>query len=187
MNYTKKGLAGHIADVGVYKGASSLQFAKIRLFESESLTMVHGFDWFEGRVLGENDSELVPAGGYKIDYQSIVELVRLQGLDNILKIRRLALRSDLNSFFSKYQHLRFKLVMLDVGQYAVMKSCIPVFYERLIPEGIMIFDQYAHEYAPGEMLALTESMPYAVVRSLPNSWMPNAYLIKETQHPSVHV
>jgi len=33
-----RGLAGHIADVGVYKGASSLLFAKlIKIFESESL------------------------------------------------------------------------------------------------------------------------------------------------------
>jgi hypothetical protein len=45
--------------------------------------------------------------------------------------------------------------------------------------GIMIFDQYAHEFAPGECGALHEILPNAAVRTIPNSWMPNAYVIKE--------
>jgi len=174
------GIAGHIADVGVYKGASSLLFAKmIKIFESESLTLCHGFDWFQGRITSDKDSYLMPDGGCKTDYQDIIELVKLQGLNNILKIHQIDLRSELSAFFDRYPHLRFKLVMMDAGQYDAMKASIPIFYERLIPGGIMIFDQYAHEFAPGEMLALIEFLPDAIVRTLPNSWMPNAYLIKE--------
>lgn len=174
------GLAGHIADIGVYKGASSLLFAKlIKIFEAESLTLCHGFDWFEGAKIGEKDSKLVLDGGYKTDYESILELVKKQGFDNILKIHKLDLTKDLEAFFQKYPHLRFKLVMMDAGTYEVMKSSIPYFYDRLISGGIMIFDQYSHEFAPGEALAVSEILPKATVRTLPNSWMPNAYIIKE--------
>ncbi len=174
------GLAGHIADVGVYKGASSLLFAKlIKIFEAESLTLCHGFDWFEGTKTGEKDSNLVIDGGYKTDYENILELVNKQGFDNILKIHKLGLTKDLEEFFNKYPHLKFKLVMMDAGTYEVMKASIPYFYDRLIPGGIMIFDQYSHEFAPGETMAVSEILPKAVVRTIPGSWMPNAYLIKE--------
>ena len=174
------GLAGHIADVGVYKGASSLLFAKlIKIFEPESLTLCHGFDWFEGMTKSEEDSELLQEGGYKTDYQSVVDLVEKQGFSNILKIHKMNLLTDCPAFFEKYRHLRFKLVMMDAGTYDVMKAAIPFFWERLIKGGIMIFDQYAFEFAPGETKAITEILPDAVVRTVPNSWMPNAYIIKE--------
>lgn len=173
------GLAGHIADVGVYKGASSLLFAKlIKIFESEALTLCHGFDWFQGTVTGEKDSALVVDGGYKTDYDDIVELVAKQGFSNILKIHKLDLRCELAIFFNNHPHLRFKLVMMDAGCYDVMKASIPVFYDRLLPGGIMIFDQYSHEFAPGEMLALKDCLPNVCVKTIPNSWMPNAYIIK---------
>ena len=174
------GLAGHIADVGVYKGASSLLFAKlIKIFEPEALTLCHGFDWFKGMHPTEMDSELLRDGGYKTDYESICELVRKQNFSNILKIHKLDLLTDLPDFFNKYRHLVFKLVMMDAGTYDVMKASIPFFWDRLVPGGIMIFDQFSHEFAPGETAAIREILPNAIVRSLPNSWMPNAYIIKE--------
>ncbi len=175
------GLAGHIADVGVYKGASSLLFAKlIKIFESEALTMCHGFDWFEGTGgLTDADSDLVAVGSYKAEYESIKKLIEKQGFDNILKIHKLNLMTDLNDFFKKNEHLRFKLVMMDAGVYEVMKAAIPFFWERLNRGGIMIFDQYACQFAPGETLAIHELLPGVKVNTIPNSWMPNAYIVKE--------
>ena len=50
------GLAGHIAEVGVWKASSLLYLAKLTLiFEPESLTLVHGFDWFKGTVPGPDE------------------------------------------------------------------------------------------------------------------------------------
>src|SRR5436305_1150170 len=51
------GICGHIAEVGVYKGAGSLLFAKlIQIFEPEALTLVHGFDWFRGMKPTKEDA-----------------------------------------------------------------------------------------------------------------------------------
>jgi len=130
-------------------------------------------------VTSDKDSALVPDGGYRTDYDKIVELVRQQGMDNILKIHKLDLRSELEAFWAQYPHLRFKLVMMDAGQYDVMKASIPAFYSRLVVGGIMIFDQYSHEFAPGETAAIGEVLPGVVIRTMPNSWMPNAYVVKE--------
>lgn len=174
------GMAGHIADVGVYKGASSLLFAKlIKIYESESLTMCHGFDWFEGTgELSAADSDLVEKGSYKTDYEEIKTLVQKQGFDNILKVHKLNLLTDLDTFFKENTHLRFKLIMMDAGIYDVMKTAIPFFWERLNRGGIMIFDQYTCQFAPGETLAIHELLPEVEIHTIPNSWMPNAYIVK---------
>lgn len=173
------GLAGHIADVGVYKGASSLLFAKlVKIFEAESLTLIHGFDWFEGMKVTEKDSDLSLSGGYKTDYESIVKLVEKQNFSNILKIHKMDLTKDCPQFFNTHKHLKFKLVMMDAGMYDVMKAAIPFFWDRLITGGIMIFDQYSHEFAQGETMAVDEVLPNAIIHSVPTAWMPNAYIIK---------
>lgn len=174
-------VAGHIAEVGVYKGAGTLFFAKLVLtHESEALTQVHGFDWFQGTGRAtDKDSELVPEGGYQSNYDDLIELIRMQKLDHIVRIHDLDVTKQLQDFFNNYLHIQFKLVFMDAGRYDVMTSCIPLFWDRLTPGGIMIFDQYSHELGPGETVAIRELLPKARVRTLPNSWMPNAYIIKE--------
>ncbi|MDC2963856.1 class I SAM-dependent methyltransferase [Gammaproteobacteria bacterium] len=173
-------IAGHIAEVGIYKGASTLLFAKlVKIFEAESLTQVHGFDWFLGTgKAGKNDSDLVPEGGYKYEFESLSELVKLQKLDNIIRIHNLDVTKELNNFFQRHKHLQFKLCFLDAGIYEVLKSCLPVLWDRLTPGGIMIFDQYNHELAPGETIAIRELLPDVQIQTIPNAWMPNAFAIK---------
>jgi len=173
-------ISGHIAEAGVFKGAGSIYFAKlVKLFESNSLTMVHGFDWFEGNDPRENDSDNIIKGGYKASFDEVVELVKIQGLDHILKIHKVDLVNDLELFFNDNKHLRFKLVFLDAGLYDVVSSCIKQFYDRMTTGGIMVFDQYNHELSPGETMAVDENLKHIKIRTLPNAWMPNAYIIKE--------
>jgi hypothetical protein len=175
------GLAGHIGEVGVFKGAGTLLFAKlVHIFESESLTQVHGFDWFKGTGRGgENDTSLVPQGGYQSSYEDLLKITDLQKLDHIVRIHNFDVTESLTDFFEQNQHLQFKLVFLDAGMYEVMKCCVPAFWSRLVPGGIMVFDQYSHEFAPGETIAVREFLPNVRINTIENSWMPNAYAVKE--------
>jgi len=173
-------IAGHIAEVGVYKGAISMLFAKlVSLYEHQSLTLVHGFDWFEGNSPSREDSSLLVKGGYRAAYDDVVHLIKLQRLEHILKIHKIDVSQELDNFFSVNNHLRFKLVFLDAGLYQVVKACVRHFYDRLTPGGIMVLDQFSHEQSPGETLAITEALPHARIKTIPNSWMPNAYIVKE--------
>lgn len=173
------GMAGHIADVGVYKGATSLLFAKlIKIFEHESLTLCHGFDWFEGMKPSNKDSLMIE-GGYKASYEYVLNLIDKQGFSNILKIHKMNLLTDCPQFFDDHKHLFFKLILMDAGAYEVMKVSIPYFWERLLPGGIMIFDQFSCEFAQGETMAIKECLPNVKIRTIPNSWMPNAYIVKD--------
>lgn len=172
------GVAGHVAEAGVYKGAGSLLFAKLtKIFEPESLTLVHGFDWFEGM----HPTQEEPASlnkSYKEDYERLIHLIKAQRLNDVIHIHKLDIVTELKAFFDKNNYMQFKLVFLDAGQYDIVKSCLEHFWPRLTSGGIMVFDQFNHETSPGETRAVKEFMPDAKIRTLPFSWMPTAYVVK---------
>lgn len=172
------GVAGHIAEIGVYKGAVSLFYAKLtQLFEPHALTLVHGFDWFQGAKTTDEE-KYVSAGECTGDYGRLMGLIRAQKLDNIVHIHNLDVTQDLEQFFGEHSHLQFKLIFSDCGLYDVVSSTLKHFWPRLTSGGVMVFDQYNHEVAPGETRAIREFMPDAQIKTFPFGWMPTAYVVK---------
>ena len=172
------GVAGHIAECGVYRASGTLSLAKlVRIFEPESLTLVHGFDWFQGTKPTAEEPN-VCEGSYKEDYDRVLRLVRAQGLENLVHIHKLDLTTELDGFFEQNAYMQFKLVLLDAGQYDIVKACIRNFWPRLTSGGIMVFDQFNHELSPGETRAIKEFLPDAKIRTFPWGWMPTAYVVK---------
>ena len=172
------GIAGHIAEVGVYRGAGSLLFGKlIQIFEPNSLTMCHGFDHWQGTD-ADTDAALQVAGGNLEQESRVRELIRLQGLDNIVKLHNLDARTGFPEFFENHSHLRFRLVFLDSGTYAVTKASLEALWDRLNVGGVMVFDQYDHEVAPGETKAIHEYFYGEKMESFSWGWTPTAYVVK---------
>jgi hypothetical protein len=62
--------------------------------------------------------------------------------------------------------------------YDVVKSCLPLFWERLAKGGYLILDQYNFEIAPGETQAVKEFLKDVEIRTFSWGWMPTAYIIK---------
>lgn len=171
--------AGHIAEAGMYLGTGSIFFAKLtQLFEPAALTLVLGFDWFQGAKGTGSEADLVSEGAYAESYERVCELVRVQGLDNIVRVNDLDLANDLPSYFAAHDHLQFKLVFLDCGYYDVVKACIENFWPRLTPGGILLFDNFNHETAPGEARAVRELLPDRPIRTFNFAFQPTAYIIK---------
>ena len=173
------GISGHICEVGTFKGSSLLWFTKLlQIYEPESLTQVHGFDWFEGT--GEDSVELkIEKGSYKASYEEVLALIKLQNLQNNCFAHKLNVVTELEKFFKDNPHLYFKVIFLDAGFYDVVKKSIEVLWPRLNKGGILILDQFSHELSPGEALAVKEMLPNEKIQTIPNSWMPNAYIVKE--------
>jgi predicted O-methyltransferase YrrM len=115
---------------------------------------------------------------YVEDGDRVRRLVQAQGLDRIVHLHNLDLRSQLDDFFEKIRYMQFKLVFLDAGLYDVVISCLRNFWPRLVSGGIMIFDQFNQELSPGETRAIREYMPDAKIKTLPFGWMPTAYVVK---------
>ena len=173
------GVAGHVAELGVYKAAGTLLFAKLaQIFEPESLTLVHGFDWWKGAEVTSEEPN-VNEGAYREDANRIQRLVSAQGLDNIVHLHDVDLRSGMGEFFEKNPHLQFKLVFFDAGQYDIVKHCLEHIWPRLTPGGVAVFDQFNHELAPGETRAIKEFLPNAKIKTFAFGWMPTAYVVKE--------
>jgi len=173
------GVAGHIAEIGVYKGAVSLLFAKlIQLYEPHALTQVHGFDWFQGMLPGEGDRNM-PEGGYTESFERVDALIKGQQLDHIFKLHNMDVISGLGPFLDQWKHMQFKLVFMDAGAQEVVRATLPLLWDRLTPGGILVLDQYNFDIAPGETMAVRDILPNAKVRTFPNGWMPTAYIEKE--------
>jgi len=172
------GISGHIAEIGVYKGASFLYFSKlIQIFEYESLTQVHGFDWFKGSDPAE-DEKMIPRGSYQSSYKALIDLIKAQELQNLAFVHKLDVTTELQEFFHNNSHLQFKMVFFDAGMYNVVKKALPMFWERLSKGGYLILDQYNFEVAPGETKAVKEILPDVEIKTFPFCWMPTAYIIK---------
>ena len=174
-----EGIAGHIAEVGTYKGTSLLWFGKLlQLFEPNSLTQAHGFDWFKGT--GDDSVGLkIEKGSYSYNYEELLEVIKYQNIDNVCFVHKLNVITDFEKFFEDNPHFYYKMVFLDAGFYDVVKKSIEVLWPRLNKGGILVLDQFGHELSPGEAMAVKELLPDQKIRTINNSWMPNAYIIKE--------
>lgn len=173
------GVAGHIAEIGVFKGAGSLLFAKLaQIFEPHSLTLVHGFDWFRGMQAAEGETR-IPKGHASESKERLLELIRCQGLDNILHIHDLDVTCELDRFFDDNAHIQFKLVFLDCGTYEASKGALRHFWPRLTVGGVLVLDEFNHELSPGETRAVREILPDAEIKTFPFAWMPTAYVVKK--------
>jgi hypothetical protein len=171
---------GHIAEAGIWKGTCTLLFAKlVRLFEPETLSLVHGFDWFQGARAEGAEATLVEPGAYAASADWVRKLVSVQGLDDIVRIHDLNLAKDLPAFFERHPHLQFKLVFLDCGYYDVVRACIEAFWMRLTPGGLLVLDNLNHETAPGETQAVRELLPNSRIRSFGFAFQPTSYIVKE--------
>ena len=167
--------AGHIADIGSYKGASLLYFAKlIKLFEPYSPTEVHGFEWFKGQKPGKDD-DAGQKGKYSSEKTELERLIIWQELGDIAKLHDLDLTKDLEDFFAARPHIRYKLIFLDCGIKAVMESAFHNFYPRLTVGGIMVLDHYNDPVSPSESGLVPDGVE---MLQLPYTRSPTAFFIK---------
>ncbi len=172
------GVSGHIAEVGVFKGAGTLLFAKLaQIFEPHSLTLVHGFDWFRG-IEPTAEEKHIPKGHARESKERLLELIKCQGLNNIVHIHDLDVTRDLDTFFEENAYMQFKLVFLDIGTYEASRASIKNFWPRLTVGGIMVFDEYNHELSPGETRAVKDLLSNVKLETFPFAWMPTAYVVK---------
>ncbi|MBP7828521.1 MAG: class I SAM-dependent methyltransferase [Kiritimatiellae bacterium] len=171
-------LSGNIADIGTFKGASFLFFAKlVALFERASTTQVHGFDWFRGMAPGRRDS--TKAGQYRASYGMLSAMVRRQGLGDVAVLHRMDLVRQFSPFLDRNPQMRFKLSFVDCGIEAVLNAVVGPLWQRTVPGGIMIFDHYGSEASPTESAAVEAVIGSCRIRHFPHVRQATAYVIKE--------
>ena len=133
------GLEGDVAEAGVFRGGTSLWLADL-LDRVGSQKSLHLFDSFEG-MPPEADRER--DGHRPGDFGDT-------SLDAVRALLSHSPRVDIHpgfipSTFEGLEDLRFSFVHVDVDIHDAVRDCCSFFYERLVPGGVMVFDDYGFE------------------------------------------
>ncbi len=171
-------LSGNIAEIGTYKGASFMLWAKlITLFEKNNPTRVYGFDWFQGMDVGEHDNA-EHQGSYKADYGTLCKLIELQGLDNVALLCKMDVTKELEGFLEERPWLRFKLIFVDCGLEHVLEASLRCLWPRLVVGGVLIVDHYGLSSSPTESDIVERYIGNRTVMQMPFNRHSSGYIIK---------
>lgn len=140
------GLPGDTAECGVFHGASSWFICKH--FDGSG-KVHHCFDSFEGiSEPGSADGDYWRRG----DSRTSEERTRatLAGFQVELH------RGWIPERFGEVADRRFCFVHVDVLLYEPTRDSVEFFYSRMVPGGVMLFDDYGSEMSPGAAKAIDE-------------------------------
>jgi O-methyltransferase len=140
-------LSGEVAEVGVYKGGTARMLA--RLFASPGKT-VHLFDTFAGMPPVDPTRDL--------HRESDFADVSLEGVSAYLRdcpnVR--LYQGFFPATAGPIENTTFCFVHADVDIYQSVLDCCRFFYPRLVPGGVIIFDDYGRNSCPGAKEAVDE-------------------------------
>jgi len=180
----KEGLDGDVIECGVYKGGSSFQIAK-KMKSLESNKTLFALDTFEGHPY--DDVEDMPkelaSQVYKkkepkkakgllkdVDLNEIKNHFAKENLDNTVFLKGL-----FEDSFKKISDKKFCFAHIDADFYLSVKQCIEFLKNRMIPNGIIVFDDYDDEDLPGCTKAINDLLGRESLSILPEK---RAYWIR---------
>lgn len=176
-------LPGDIVECGVYKGHGLLFWARlIQIFNPMSQRRVIGFDTFEGvpdTVKGESDRL---HGRAFTNYSEVPGLVQDQaetlGLGGRIEVVKGDATVSIAEFAAARPGFRVALLNIDFDVYEPCKAALEALIDRMVPGGIIMFDEYAvHQW--GESNAADEVLrPRGLtLKAVPWSMSPTAYTV----------
>src|SRR3954470_2976589 len=143
------GLTGDAAECGVYNGGTALLLSRILADNGHRLYL---FDSFAGLPQGDPDKDgHFRAGQYASDpVESVRALLAEFGDSGDIRA------GWIPDTFAGLEDRRYVLAHVDVDIYQSTRDCCEYFYPRLVPGGVMVFDEYGRAPARGERDAVDE-------------------------------
>jgi len=140
-------LAGDVAECGAYKGASAFLMCRAH---RGSGRLVHLFDSFEGvSDPGEFDGDYWTPRALEMPEQALRE--SLAGFDNYR-----VYQGWIPGRFPEVAGHAFAFVHIDVDLYRPTLDSLEFFYERTLPGGVILMDDYGFRTCPGAKAAADE-------------------------------
>ena len=183
---------GDVLEFGVGSGTSFKAF--VRLVEASnqftsriSHRNVIGFDTFEGLPQlspadaaseGYTPARDMKAGGFNAapHYASLLEFC---GAHPIAKVHKGLFSDTVPPFIEANEHLAIALLHIDCDLYASTKDALDPLFKRVVPGGIILFDEIFNPVYPGETKAFWEvfnaqslgnQFEFVRVMSMPWKW-----------------
>jgi O-methyltransferase len=148
-------LDGDFAECGVYKGGTALLLCRVlhndRLSANQGKTL-YLFDSFEGLPQEKPSHDNVyRQGTFAVDsIESVKQL--LSDFGNLTDFRK----GWIPDTFQGLDDRRYAFAHIDVDLYQSALDCCRYFYPRLVPGGVLLFDDYGFPAARGEKDAVDE-------------------------------
>ena len=179
-------LPGAIVECGVFKGASLMRLAVFRnLLETQASRKIIGFDIF-GKfpdTAYEDDKQKLKsfweeAGRESISKDGLYDALNRQEISKNVELVAGDVLETIPAYLKEHPELRISLLNLDTDVYEPAKCIMENLYERVVPGGIIMLDDYA--VWAGETNAVDEYLEGKNVKihKLPFAATP-AYIIKE--------
>ncbi|MFC4403540.1 TylF/MycF/NovP-related O-methyltransferase [Gracilibacillus xinjiangensis] len=155
-------LPGDVFEFGVFKGNSLIQFATFReLLENENSRKIVGFDMFEefpSEVSLQSDKKFVSNWNeqFQGDFLSKEDLYKSLKLKNINNVELIEgnILNTLSLYLIDHPYTKISLLHIDTDVYEPSKYVLEHLYERVVPGGVIIFDDYGT--VEGETQAVDE-------------------------------
>lgn len=159
LNYLLRNVelgSGDVCEVGCWRGLSAYQIASY-LKSSDKNILFHIFDSFEGL------SEIAEIDRFRHDKRN-TENVRKQFACSLEDVQDNLKEFDfiryykgwIPRWFKEVEDRKFSFVHIDVDLYQPTRDSFEFFYPRLVPKGIMVFDDYGCIQFPGAKKAVDE-------------------------------
>ncbi len=141
-----RNLNGDVAELGVYRGGTAKLIAK-----TSFPTTTHLFDTFTGLPeIGAKDSAVYQFKGRFAEPENKVRQY-LSDCPNVKIYPGLFPETT-----SSVENVKFRFAHIDADLYQSVLDACSFFYPRLVPGGIMIFDDYGYTSCPGCKIAIDE-------------------------------
>ena len=143
-------LRGELAECGVYRGGSALLLCHVIVGTGKRLYL---FDSFEGLPTPQPDKD----GGWFEEGQFAIDTVDsvkhlLRDFEEFTEVRK----GWFPETFGGLEDASYAFAHIDVDLYRSALDCCEHFYPRLVPGGVLLFDEYGFATAPGEREAVDE-------------------------------
>jgi hypothetical protein len=146
------GLPGQVVELGVFKGGSLIRFLTFRnLLESPHSRTVIGFDAF-GRFPGATDPHderfieaWEQAAGQGLSVEELTRALAHKGLTNFELVQG-DITETAPAYVRAHPALKIALLHIDTDTYEPAMAGLTCFWERLVPGGLLVLDDYGTEY-----------------------------------------
>ena len=188
-------LPGGLAEFGIWKGSTFFFLARlIETFhgaQHERLPIsqrhLYGFEIFDGFAeISQEDLSLMPHDQRRVGGLATNRDVFMHTFEHFKKVSRIADRvhlveGDVSETFPRFnaeqKGVKFAFVLLDMDVYKPTKAVLEHILDHMVPNGIIVFDEYSQPEWPGETVAADEFVGrYGLtLASIPWAFGPTAY------------
>lgn len=190
-------LPGDIVELGIYRGTSLMSWANFLEIRNmgDRQKQVFGFDNFSGfGSLDKKDGRInknveKQQGGFNAGvFEDILkDLISIFDKDRFIpyKPRVVLIKGNIEltvpRFIKENPGLRVCLIHFDVDLYRPTKIALEAFWPRIVPGGVILFDEYGIRPWEGESAAVDEFFKNKQVKLSRFDWAPNpgGYIVKK--------